>query len=225
MLALLGITAVANAKMTDVSCAYETAEMDISKAEGSTHYHGEAKKAVKWFFWRTGKMVEVSNAKQSFGEKWRLSDNGTVFYQALYHDKHFLLNFQPADLKILGKKADWGIRSTLFPQKILEQLDQKQGGKFQQYAMVHYQGKVAGIEYQIDWLPKINLPVRVEKSSAGKKLVTELKEIYPLAQTPYKQLASEKYEDMDYADIGDNESHPVVSLLQKNSGIGYFHQH
>jgi hypothetical protein len=225
MLALLARTVAVNAEITDISCVYETAENNISDTEGHSHHHGDAKKPVKWFFWRTDKTVEVSNAEQSFGEKWTLSNQDTVFYQALYHDKKFLLDFQPADLKILGKKTNWELRSSLFSQKLLKQLEQKHSGKFKQYVMVHYQGKIAGTEYQIDWLPELNLPARVEKVSLGKKVVTELKEIYLLAQTPYKQLANEKYDDMEYADIGDNESHPVVAQLQKNTGVGYFHQH
>ncbi len=219
---LLGMASISNAETKDVSCVYETVEK-VSDKTG--HHHDDELQPTKWYFWRTDKAVEVSNAEQSFGEKWTLSSKDTVYYQALYHDKHFLLDFQPADLKILGKKTNWEVRSKLFPQQILNKLEKKQRGKFKNYTMVHYQGKVAGIEYQVDWLPELNLPARVEKVSLGKKVVTELKEVYPLAQTPYRQIAHEKYDDMDYADIGDNESHPVVAQLQKDTGIGYFHQH
>ena len=222
--ALLGIVVTAKAEITDVSCVYETVENKVFDTEGHGH-HSDTQKPTKWYFWRTDKTVEVSNAEQSFGERWALTNKNTVFYQALYHDKKFLLDFQPADLKILGQKANWEIRSTLFPQKLLQQLEKKKSGKFKQYTVVHYQGKVGGIEYQIDWLPNLNLPARVEKASLGKKVITELKEIYPLAQSPYKQLVTEKYDDMDFADIGDNESHPVVAQLQKSNGVGYFHQH
>ena len=220
---LLGIASVSNAEPSDVSCLYETVE---NVADTAGHHHGDTKqKPTNWYFWRTNNTVEVSNAEQSFGEKWTLSNKSAVFYQALYHDKHFLLDFQPADLKILGKKTNWELKSTLFPQAVLQKLEKKHSGKFKNYTMVHYQGTVAGVEYQVDWLPELKLPARVEKASLGQKIVTKLKEIYPLAKTPYKQLSHEKYEGMDYADIGDNESHPIVAQLQNNTGIGYFHQH
>lgn len=218
------ITTITHAVTTDISCVFETTEQFIPKAQEHTH-HDDTPKPRKWFFWRTDNEIEVSNEKRNFGEKWIKTATQNVFYQALYHDKKFLLDFQPADLKILGKLTNWEMRSTLFPQSVLKQLEQKNTSKFMQYAVIHYSGIVAGIEYQVDWLPELKLPSRVEKTASNKRVITELKEIYSLNDTPYKQLTTEKYEDMDYADIGDNESHPVVSQLQKNSGVGYFHQH
>jgi len=218
------LTTAANAEITDVSCVYQTSTHVIPDIEDHGHQR-RIPKNTKWYFWRTDKQVEVSNEAQNFGEKWISYDQQNVFYQVLYHDKKFLLNFQPADLKILGKQANWEMRTALFPQSILQQLQQKGSGKYQQFATLHYQGMVAGVNYQVDWIPELKLPLRVEKKTVNKIIVTELKEVYPLDQSPYKQHLSDKYEDMDYADIGDNESHPIVAQLQKNIGIGYFHQH
>jgi len=224
LISALLITPISHADITDVSCVYETTEQDIKETRGHSHNHHE-KNATQWFFWRTDKTVEVSNAEKSFGEKWILGDKNTVFYQALYHDKQFAMDFQPTDLKILGKQTNWAMRSSLLPQSLLKQLKQIENGKFNQYHTVRYQGKVAGVEYQVDWIPQLKLPARIKKTGMKKTVLTELKEIYPLNKTPHKAQLSELYDDMDYADIGDNESHPVVAQLQKSTGIGYFHQH
>jgi len=222
LVALLGIATV-NAEMMDVSCVYETTEKFNEDGEG--HHHSSETKPAKWFFWRKAKEVEVLNAAKNFGEKWTLTSKQEVMYQSLYHDKKFLLDFQPADLKILGKQTNWDIKKTLLPKSLLKSLTQKQTAKFNDYKMIRYEGDVAGIQYQIDWLPELKLPSRVVKKAFNKQVITELKELFPLDKTPYKQFETEKYDDMDYADIGDNESHPVVAQLQKNTGIGYFHQH
>lgn len=222
---LLFSTTITSAEITDVSCVYETIEQKLQKSENQRHQEKYAQKPTKWFFWRTDKTVEVANEEQSFGEKWSITDKKYIFYQALYHDKKFLLDFQPADLKILGKKTKWDSRSTIFPQSLLKQLKQKSVSTFNQYDKVRYEGKIAGIEYKVDWLPEFNLPARLEKNSSAQMVVIELKEIYPLSKSLYKQQSTEKYDDMDYADIGDNESHPVVAQQQHSGGIGYSHQH
>ena len=221
---MVSMTTVVNAEMTDVSCVYETSIQIISDIKGHSH-HKDVQKTSKWYFWRTAKQVEVSNEEMNFGEKWISNGKQTVFYQVLYHDKKFLIDFQPTDLKILGKHVSWEIRSTLFPQNVLQQLQKKGPGTFHQYKTVHYQGTVAGVSYQVEWIPELELPFRVEKYNGNNTIITELKEVYPLDKTPHKQLISDNYEDMEYADIGDNESHPMVTQLQKNIGISYFHQH
>jgi len=212
-----------NAEIMDVSCVYETTENHSE--EFGLHHHKTEAEVMKWYFWRTGNEIEVSNSTQSFGEKWVLSNSNNIYYQALYHDKQFLLDFQPADLKILGQQTRWQDKSTLFPKRLLKQLTVKEIGKFKQYKMVSYRGKVAGVDYQVTWLPELDIPASVVKKVSGKRVITELKEVYLLKDTPYQRITTEKYDDMDYADIGDNESHPIVAQLQKNSGIGYFHQH
>jgi len=219
------LTTGANATTTNVSCVYETIETKSSLTDKHEPRNDSQKQPSKWFFWRTDKEIEVSNAERSFGEKWINNNQRSVFYQALYHDKKFLLDFQPADLKILGKQADWEMRSNLFPQSLLTQLERKNTTKFNQYDVIRYEGKVAGIEYRVDWIAELKLPARVEKNDSNTLIITELKEVYMLDKTPYKQTSTEEYEAMDYADIGDNESHPVVAQLQKNVGIGYFHNH
>ncbi len=220
---ILFLSPCTHAFTTDVSCIFETTEQRVSVDQHDEHDHKA--RTNKWYFWRTDKEVEVANAERSFGEKWIKSNQRNVFYQALYHKKNFLLNFQPVDLALLGKKENWENRSRLFPQVILKQLTKQGSGKFNQYQVVNYKGIVSGTEYQVAWLPEVQLPLRVEKTSYNKKIITELKEIYPLDKSPYKRSNTEKYEDMDYADIGDNESHPIVSQLQNNSGVGYFHHH
>jgi len=222
-ISLLFLPTIVTARITDVSCVYETTGQVIIKGEHRDQ-NEYAQKTNKWFFWRTEKTIEVANGERTFGEKWTITGNKQVFYQALYHDKNFLLDFQPTDLKILNKKTSWEIRSTIFPKRLLKQLKQTTKNKFNQYDRVHYKGKIAGVDYKIDWLPKFDLPARIEKSSPD-KVVIELKEIYPLAKSLYQQQSTEKYEDMEYADIGDNESHPVVAQLQNSRGIGYTHQH
>ena len=215
-----------HAATTDIACVFETTEHFIPEMDGHNHHQQiHQPKPSKWYFWRTDHEIEVANGERSFGEKWTKTDKQVVYYQALYHDKKFLLEFQPADLKILGQKTNWKTRSTLFPQALLKQLKPIKTGKFKQYAMASYAGAVSGVEYKVDWLPELKLPVRVEKTALNKKVITELKEIHSVKNSPYKQSMTEKYDDMDYADIGDNESHPVVSQLQRNTGVGYFHQH
>ncbi len=222
---ILLITSAAEAETIDVSCVYETTKLNQPIIEKNSQHDIHAAKPIKWYFWRTNTMVEVSNEEQSFGEKWLVNDEKQVFYQALYHDKKFLLDFQPADLELLGKKSNWNVRSTIFPQKLLKHLNKKAVRHYNQYKKTRYEGEIAGIGYKIDWLPEFNLPFRIEKKTSDETLVIELKEIYSLNETPYKQPLTEKYDDMDYADIGDNESHPIVAQLQNNSGIEYPHQH
>lgn len=222
---MLFATTIASAEIIDVSCVFETTEQVVQKSEYHSHQDKQAQKPEKWFFWRTDNTVEVANEEQSFGEKWTITDNKHIFYQALYYDKKFLLDFQPTDLKILNKKTNWKVRSTIFPQRLLKQLRQKTTSKFNQYDKVRYEGEIAGIEYKVDWLPELNLPARLEKSASNKFVVIELKEVYPLSQSPYKQQSTDNYDDMDYADIGDNESHPIAAQLQNSRGIGYSHQH
>ena len=219
---LLCLFPLSNVYALNISSVFETTEIPTSDDH---HHDNHGTKTNKWYFWRTDTEVEVANADRSFGEKWIKSSKNNIFYQVLYHDKKFLINFQPVDLMLLGKKENWENRSELFPPSVLKQLKKQGTDSFKQYQVVNYEGTVSGINYKVAWLPELQLPLRVEKTSPDIKTITELLEIYPLENTPFKRANTEKYEDMDYADIGDNESHPIVSQLQNNSGIGYFHHH
>jgi len=220
------ITSSAQAAMKGISSVYETSEVVMSDINDRHVHSNLVLKSEKWFFWRNDKEIEISNADQSFGEKWIKMNKQQIHYQALYHNERFLLDFQPTDLKILGKKANWKVRSTLFPYAVLVQLERsKTEKKFLGYDTHQYKGTVDGVNYQVDWIPELEIPARVVKTITNTKITTELKELYPLNKSPYKQIKTEKYDDMDYADIGDNESHPIVSRFQKKRGIAYFHQH
>ena len=99
MLALLLTSIVVHAEMAKVSCVYQTTESIIHAIDkDQQHDH----KTRQWYFWRTANQVEVANAAQSLGEKWISNGQQTVVYQVLYHDRKFVLEFQPTDLKILA---------------------------------------------------------------------------------------------------------------------------
>ncbi|WP_428355642.1 hypothetical protein [Methyloprofundus sp.] len=222
ILALLMTSIAVYAEMAKVSCVYQTTESIIHAIDkDQQHDH----KVRQWYFWRAENQLEVANAEQSLGKKWIYNGQQMVVYQVLYHDRKFVLEFQPTDLKILGLQSNWKMRASLFPPEILTQLHQQGSGKFQEYATVNYQGNVAGHRYQVDWIPVLNLPSRVVKQLGNMIIITQLKEVYPLDKSPYKQLSSDQYDDMEYADIGDNESHPIAAQLQKDIAIGYFHLH
>jgi len=221
---LLSTAFAVNAESGDISCLYETSVQPAVQKFGLQSYNA-ANETEKWYLWRTDKSLEVSNAAGSFSEKWTATDQKTVFYQAIYHDKKFLLDFQPSDLKILGRQTDLETRRQLFPKHLLAQLKQTGKGFFKTYKTLKYQGEIAGVEYKVNWLPELNLAARIEKITSDGVVITKLEALYPLDSSPYRQQSLEEYDDMDYADIGDNESHPVVAQLQKSIGIGYAHQH
>jgi len=76
-----------NAEIMDVSCVYETTENHSE--EFGLHHHKTEAEVMKWYFWRTGNEIEVSNSTQSFGEKWVLSNSNNIYYQAYIMTNNF----------------------------------------------------------------------------------------------------------------------------------------
>lgn len=103
------------------------------------------------------------NEKLNFGEKWIIHNQRNEFYQALYHDKKYPLNFQPADLKTLGKQSSWEMRITLFPKGMLLQLQQKKQQKISTVWDYSLPGIDCRHQHQVDWIPELKLPFSVKK--------------------------------------------------------------
>jgi len=219
------ISLAVHAELPAVSTVYETSVSQHVEASDEAHHKHKASKS-QWYFWRSAKQVEVLNEQRDFGEKWTRTDKGIIFYQAIYHDKKFILDFQPVDLKLLGQKTNWETQSTLVSSGLLAQLKKTSTSKFKQYKKVSYEGLVSGVHYKVEWLPELKIPYRIEKHEQNnKRIVTQLSELNSFDKIAHKPLDSEEYEAMDYSDIGDNESHPIVANLQNNKGISYFHDH
>ncbi|MGS0673510.1 hypothetical protein [Shewanella sp. 125m-1] len=79
-------------------------------------------------------------------------------------------------------------------------------------AVAHYEGLLAGNTLNLVWMTKLMLPVTMTVQQKGKQFSYQLTEIEPFSSDAFAALIS-NYNDMDFADVGDNESDPFIAKM------------
>lgn len=188
--------------LSEIAATYQQSEQQLDSDEPK-------KLTTSWYLWRQTKRIELYNPKQQTGEVWRLLNDGEVAYTWLLHHKKFAVNYAPSDLKAIKNHPNWLAKASMISPQLLKQLELKPKCKFLNYQCENYSGRIGEYKLEIEWLPELQIPARIKQSTANH--ITEINLNTVTSLTEAKQpLNSENYEDMDFADIGDNEAHPIA---------------
>ncbi|MFK5986087.1 MAG: hypothetical protein QM479_11770 [Pseudomonadota bacterium] len=175
----------------------------MHKDDNNKHYS-------QWYIWRTHNKIEISHKQRPYGEIWHKSSHGNVSFEWIRHDKKFKIIYPESDLASLEIQTKWQGKATMINKKLLSYLSLVGTGTVMGQKTERYKGKIGQYSLEIEWMPAISLPAYIKEQSEDSLQVISIKQFYPIGKAPWQRINSDNYDDMDYADIGDNEAHPVA---------------
>ncbi len=182
--------------------------------------HSPDEETIIWRFWRDNRKIDIERPRLALGESWVL-DGRNLIHHKLYHADRKAIEFQQDDLTMLQQTPSWQKLSLLFDPSLLQQLQAGEIDWSAGYPKQAYQGTLNGMSWHIVMRLDQALPLLIERQQAGFSERTELHGSYPLKAAPWQPAATDNYEIIDYADLGDRESDPFVIKVQAQMG----HQH
>ena len=218
--------------LADVACLYQT--------HASNTESGQQDKLAdkQWYLWRQGSSVEVKGQSSPIGEHWQRLKHNEVALTWLYHDHHFAVRYSPSALKLTGNQTDWTTKASIISPALLKQLKKVGDSTVLGFAAERYQGHIGQYDLDITWIPALSIPALIvqQEDTGNRQQVSrvELIQVYPYQSAPWHPPSHDTYDDIDFADLGDNEANPMVRLFmhgieqqQKTEGrtIQYPHQH
>lgn len=181
-----------------------------------------------FYFWREARRVETRDQLSGQGEIWERDPSGKLFYTHLFFPEHVALEYMPGDLATTGSTATWEQVAALTGPAILGQNPQPQGrASFAGIGEERYAGNLGETTVEIDWLPSLNLPSRILQKSPKTTVELVLAECTALSQGKVKPITAEELHNLrhiDFSDLGDMESDPVVQHISELMG-GHHHDH
>ena len=159
--------------------------------------------------------------QRGVAEMWQRSSRGAVHYQRIYFPQQLIIDYDTGDRVSLGGNA-------VLPtdlQLVDRQLDPRwrtlpkcgETLSAQGKALCYGSGKV-----ELHWLEEQALPLSANWSQAGRHYRLKLLSLLPLKLAAL-QAQLEGFEEIDFADIGDNEAHSGLATINSGQfrGTGY----
>tara|TARA_R110002073_G_scaffold104666_1_gene236962 strand:- start:382 stop:1080 length:699 start_codon:yes stop_codon:yes gene_type:complete len=166
----------------------------------------------------------IAYERSEISDVWERNSVGTVSYLQVYHDFKAYIEYLPADFNVLEQaEPEWEQIGALFDLKALESLEVTGHYVMSEQDVTVYEGELEGLSVTVHWIMSLNLPVRLEYRSEDIVQVMVLQSLFGNEDAPWPQWDSTKYFGIDFVDMGDNESHPLIQAL--NAGQAGGHQH
>lgn len=182
-----------------------------------------------WNFWRWPERTETRDEYTQQGEIWQRDAGGRIYHTRLFYPERVALEYMPGDLAATGHTPIWEqLQAGLVdPRQLGTQLrltgqEQSAGLQLEQYS-----GTVDGIVTEVDWLPSLRLVSHIAKRFPAQTVTLEMRECRELAQAQAQPLSSrelDSYRHIDFTDLGDMESDPMVQRIVELAG-GHSHPH
>lgn len=209
-------TKAADTGQPNLACQFETRRL----------YRGEPERAETraWYLWRQTDSVETQEANGESGHIWQRDKNNQISYQRIFPAAKRVIVYYPGDLRALQQYPDWKkLASVIDPALLGSALTAKGETTILGRQARRYTGRVDDQEFDVLWLEQEQIPARVQRKSKRYKEIVELKEMYPLDQSPWSRLETAGYESIDYADLGDKESDSFVRAFLHGGGLTHDH--
>ncbi|MBV7316570.1 hypothetical protein [Shewanella sp. NIFS-20-20] len=140
------------------------------------------------------------------------------------------VTYQRGDLLALGQHVDLKQLYHVVSPSVLSQLSlsaQHQGNS-PCVASATYRGEYQGQQLMVDWLEPWALPREMVMTNAEHAVVhLQLQALTPLSEQDFVHM-TQGYEDIDFADVGDNEADPFIATMIHQGYIqhgrsGFYH--
>ncbi len=189
-----------------IACHFESSVTPSSDA---------AQKQVReWYMWRQAAQVETRESGNETGEVWRLSRNGQISYQRVFHKEKRMIEYTPGDLRSLHRYPDWSrLAGVIDPAILNKELKVYGVAEILGRSARRYQGRLNGVEVEVWWLEREQVPALIRQVYTDREVTLRLNAIYPLSKSPWPHDQTAGYASIDYVDLGDKQIDPFVRRL------------
>lgn len=189
--------------------------------------HGQQERRSNLYFWREAQRTETRDEASKQGEIWQRDGKDKLFYTRLFYPERVALEYTPGDLATVGSTATWEQVAALVDPQALGKTLQVQGRTgFAGVEAERYTGTENGVATEIDWLPGLKLPARVQRKSPEgvfELTLAECADISKAKQQPITRQELDGLRHIDFTDLGDMESDPAVQRIEAQLG-GHHHE-
>lgn len=169
-------------------------------------------KSSAWDLRRSDTAVELRGAGAPYSEMWRRLGDGRIDYAFAMHDEERVIEYSPIDLQLINKTPDWERLGAVVAAEDLGRLKAGKVGRHAGYATRTYAGNVKGTRIEIVWIPELMLPAKVDSRTAKRRVTVKLLGIEKNANPPMPDPVRERYQRVDFADLGDMEEDPDAQV-------------
>lgn len=183
---------------------------------------GVITKSDDWVLRRSPELIAYE--REDISDVWERNGVGEMLYLQVYHEFNTYIEYNEADFRVLEQsEPEWEQIGALFDLNALEELEASDLYDLAGHDVTVYSGSLQGLDTTVHWVECLRLPVKIEYQFQDYSQVIELKSLYGLEDSPWPRWQKTGYFGMDFVDMGDNESHPLVRAL--NSGHASGHNH
>lgn len=215
MLISLSISMNLYADTFKLDCSPENLQQ---KNEISAKYHvNQGAKEFDLTYWRTLGKSAYQYPNTGITELWQKEMKNTISLTRAFDQHKRSISYEPADLSLLGKGVNsWQRKQNLLSPQLLEKGEEKTTLNAENNCVLEkYKGKIGTDDIELIWNPQLNLVINasIENKISHQKMQYDLTGLstYPQQADFFKKILS--YDQMDYADIGDNEADPFVKNM------------
>ncbi|CAM3235666.1 hypothetical protein [Shewanella violacea] len=151
--------------------------------------------------------VIYQRSPQTF-EAWRRSGEYVRYFPM---DKRSV-SYRPGDLLSLNISYDLAQVFHLVSPEIRSKLKQTDDIQHTCLTVESFSGKQAGQEVNLQWARSLELPYRLTIGESEQVLTYQLTQVKPVTPADFKTLTT-GFKDIDFADVGDNESDPFIAKM------------
>lgn len=160
--------------------------------------------------------------KKHITELWHQSGNGIGLINVLNAEK-MAIEYHSGDFDSMNMAIKWDDVTALVPSMLLKKAYYIPNSEFPywQYETVVYKTNMNGSSFTIRWIPEISMPAQIVEETNSEVVETILLNAYQSDPIDIDEWLSRYVQtSYDFADIGDNESDPLLKKLM-NSGVYY----
>jgi hypothetical protein len=178
-----------------------------------------------WRFWRASEEVESWQVGSKEGEVAALDGVGGVQFRRVFHPERIEVFYSAMELKVLGMTRDWGQSYSLVaPAFLKEKLAPTGTEVLLDTTLEKYEGTEDGRKWMVLWSAHEQLAYQLRVESERGVSTTTLLERYALDKQPWERLRKRGYNSIDFADLGDSETNPVIRRIMNRLGISCSHK-
>mgnify|MGYP003114794390 CR=1 FL=1 len=136
-------------------------------------------------------------------------------YVRYFPNERRSVSYRKGDLLSLNMHFNFEQLNQLISPAMLKKLQQRSISNTNQpdtSVTQQYSGEQSGHKLTVSWIDKLDLPHSFVVSNANGSMQYQLLELTPFSKNEFSALIS-GYQDIDFADVGDNESDPFIAKM------------
>lgn len=189
-------------------------------ASYQTSNKAETKRVQNWQYIRQADKVIFYYPQRNIAEQWSKDRHQKVIFERWFVSAKRVIQYNNSDLKSINNDKHWSDVGHVLQPEALKTLKKTGDSKYACWAQENYSGKQGGATVHVEWLPQLQLLKKITLTQNKQSKTIQLERLEALGAANTMLKARETYDEMDFADIGDNETDPFISnMIEQGFGV------